>query len=152
MVKKKTDEQTVNLQKQLEELKAKYLRALADYQNLEKRNFGEKQEIRRYAIQDFVQRLLAIVDTFENAQINLKDQGLALGLKELEALFTEYGIVKIEALGKEFNPHEMECLEVVDLPAQAGGEENKVLEVTQTGYKMHEKVIRPAKVKAGKGG
>ncbi len=145
-MKKKIDEQIKGLQQQLDELKAKYLRALADYQNLEKRNFGEKQEVRKYAVQDFVQRLLAIVDTFENAQTNLSDQGLALGLKELEALFAEYGIVKIEALGKEFNPHEMECLEVV------AGEENKVLEVTQTGYKMQEKVIRPAKVKVGKGG
>lgn len=145
-MKKKIDEQISVLQQQLDELKAKYLRALADYQNLEKRNFNEREELRKYAIQDFVQRLLAIVDTIENAQANLKDQGLALGLKELAVLFTEYGIMKIEAMGKEFNPHEMECIEVV------AGEENKILAVTQTGYKMQEKVIRPAKVKVGKGG
>ncbi len=132
------------LQKQIDELKAKYLRALADYQNLEKRAAGEKEETRKFAIELFLKRLLPVVDTFERAQRHLNDQGLTLALKEVSALLEEYNVVKMEVVGKVFNPHEMECLEAVM------GEENKVIEEILPGYRLREKVLRVAQVKVGK--
>ncbi|MBI3385545.1 nucleotide exchange factor GrpE [Candidatus Gottesmanbacteria bacterium] len=144
---KKHDDQTKHseeLKKQVEEWKNKYLRALADYQNLEKRSHSEKEETRRYAVEVFLRQLLPVVDTLEQAGKHLNDQGLALALKELWAILTEFGIVKIDALGCTFNPHEMECIEVVP------GEENKVMEESLPGYRLHDKVLRVAQVKVGK--
>lgn len=132
------------LQKQIEELKTKYLRALADYQNLEKRVHAEKEATRKFAGEVFLKRLLPILDTFELAQKHLNDPGLALALKELYAFFAEYGVSKIKVLGNEFNPQEMECLEVVE------GENNKVTAEVLPGYRFHGKVLRVARVKVGK--
>ncbi len=144
---KKHDDQTKQkdeLKKHAEEWKAKYLRALADYQNLEKRTHSEKEESRRFAIEVFLERLLPVIDTLERATRHLNDQGLALALKEFEAALSEFGVTKIETVGRVFNPHEMECVEVV------GGEENKVVEELQPGYRLHDKILRVAKVKVGK--
>ena len=127
----------------VDDWKTKYVRALADYQNLEKRTWNEKEETRRFAIQVFLERLLPVVDTFERATKHINDQGLTLALKELEAVLTEFGVTKIKTTGREFNPHEMECIEVTT------GEENKVVEELQSGYKLHEKILRVAKVKVG---
>lgn len=127
-----------------EDWKSKYLRALADYQNLEKRTHAEKEETRRFAVQIFLERLLPVIDTLERATMHLNDQGLTLALKEFEAALSEIGVTKIETRGKVFNPHEMECIEVV------AGEDNKVVEETQAGYKFHDKIVRVAQVKVGK--
>lgn len=128
---------------QQEDWKSKYLRALADYQNLEKRTHSEKEETRRFAIQIFLERLLPVLDTLERATKHLHDQGLTLAIKEFEAILSEFGVTRIETVGKEFNPHEMECIEVIV------GEENIVKEETQAGYKLHDKILRVAQVKVG---
>ena len=70
----------------VDDWKTKYVRALADYQNLEKRTWNEKEESRRFAIQIFLERLLPVVDTFERATKHINDQGLTLAQKELEAV------------------------------------------------------------------
>ncbi len=140
---KKTEEADV-LEKQVEEWKGKYLRALADYQNLEKRTYTEKEEIQKFAAENMLERLLPVLDSFELAQRHLNDQGLALALKEWYAFLTERGVQKIETLGRDFNPHEMECIEVID------GEENKVIEEVLPGYTLFDRVLRVAQVKVGK--
>ena len=127
-----------------EEWKNKYLRALADYQNLEKRKSEELGEVRKFAGEVILSKLLPIVDTFARAQENLNDQGLKLALNELEAFIADFGVKELEVVGKPFNPHEMECIEVVD------GEDNIVIEEVFPGYALHGKVIRVAQVKVGK--
>jgi len=142
-MKKKTDEQTELLKKQIEEQKSKYLRALADYQNLEKRAAQEQQDFRKHAAAELIRSLLAVLDALEKAQDHLKDEGLKLAIGNFQAVLKQHGLVKIEVLDKPFNPHEMECVEV------ASGEDSKVIEEIQTGYKMHGKILRAAKVKVG---
>lgn len=143
-MKRKTEEQPAELKKQLEEWKGKYLRALADYQNLEKRTHAQIEETRKFAVEIFLKRLLPVLDTLERAQQHLADHGLALVLKEVATLLSEYGVEKIKTHGRAFNPHEMECIEVVD------GEENRVMEEVMPGYRLQGKVLRVAKVKVGK--
>ena len=143
-MKKKTDEDTELLQKQIEEWKSKYLRALADYQNLEKRTSEEKQEIRRYASERILLKLLPVFDTLVKAQSHLNDKGLELVLKEFHAILLEQGVSRIDVVEKEFNPHEMECVEVVE------GQDNVVVEEVLPGYMIHGKVLRVARVKVGK--
>lgn len=143
-MKKKQNDQTDELQKQIEEWKGKYLRALADYQNLEKRSREEKAEIRGFAAETVLIKLLPVVDTFERAQVHLHDAGLSLALKDLGVFFESQGVVKLEVVGKPFDPSCMECIEVVD------GEDNIVVKELTCGYALHGKVIRVARVKVGK--
>lgn len=143
-MKKKTDEELIALQKQGEDWKNKYLRALADYQNFEKRTHAEKEETRKFAVRIFLERLLPVADTVAKAQQHLSDPGLGLALKELDALLSEFGVEKIQTVGLSFNPHEMECIEVI------AGNDNEVMEESLPGYRLHGKVLRVAQVKVGK--
>lgn len=136
-MKKKHDEQAENW-------KSKYLRALADYQNLEKRMQAEKMEIRRFAAEVVIARLLPTIDTLSKASEHTNDAGLTLALKELHAALSEFGVQKLAVVGKPFNPHEMECIEVV------AGNNNIVVEELLPGYRLHDKILRVAQVKVGK--
>lgn len=138
-MKKKHEEETIDW-------KSKYLRALADYQNLEKRTQQEKQQIRKYAAETVTARLLPALDTLTKASTHIKDTGLELALKELSAVLAEQGVEKIEVVGKPFDPHRMECIEVV------AGADNIVIEELLPGYRLHDKILRVAQVKVGKGG
>lgn len=124
--------------------KNKYLRALADYQNLEKRTREQVSEARTFASEVVLARLLSVVDTFRKAKEHLKDPGLDLAFKELDAVLVEQGAEKMEVVGLPFNPHEMECIEVVE------GADNKVVEEVLPGYRFRGKVLRVAQVKVGK--
>lgn len=143
-MKKHSSEEVETLKKQVEEWKEKYLRALADYHNLEKRKTAETMEVRRYAGEILLIKLLPVIDTFEQAQAHLNDAGLAISLKKVASFLDEQGVKKIEVVGRAFNPHEMECIEVAD------GEDNQVMEEVLPGYTFRGKLIRAAKVKVGK--
>ena len=157
---KKTDEkkdsgahlkQLDDLTQELERVKAerddwkgKCMRALADYQNLERRGREEKDEVRTYAAEIILGRLLPFVDTISRVAKHVDDMGLKLALKELAAILQEQGVTQMEVIGKEFNAHEMECIEVVE------GEDNTVVEELLPGYLFRGKVLRVAQVKVGK--
>lgn len=147
-MKKKDDTQPnkeEELQKQVDEWKNKYLRALADYQNLEKRSRDHVGEARKFAAEIVLSRLLPVADTLKKAKDHVKDPGIDLTYKELQAVLEEQGVEKIDVLGRQFDPHEMECVEVVD------GEDNKVIEEVLPGYRFRGKILRVAQVKVGKG-
>jgi len=128
----------------VEEWKTKYMRALADYQNLEKRTAERVSEVRQYAAESVLTRLLPVVDTFGKVTEHINDPGLALAYKELLSVLTEQGVEKIDVVGREFDPVEMDCIEVVS------GNDNEVVEEVQTGYRFRGKVLRVARVKVGK--
>ena len=143
-MKKKSDTQLEELSKEVEEWKNKYLRALADYQNLEKRKEEEVASVRKFASEILLGRLLPVADTFTTAAGHLKDPGLDLAIKQLLVFFQDAGVEKIETVGRQFNPHEMECIEVV------GGKENEVVNEVLPGYRLRGKILRVAQVKVGK--
>jgi len=140
----KTEQSDENLKK-IEELTNNWKRALADYQNLQKRTEREKIEFAQYSNSILIARLLTIVDYLERVQTYLNDNGLDLAIKEFKRLLEEEGLQEIEVLNKDFNPLEMEAVEAI------GGEEGtgKVTEVISKGYRLKDKIIRPAKVKVG---
>jgi len=131
------------LEEKISELTNNWKRALADYQNLEKRYDKEKQDFVQFATSGLILKLLSALDHFERIQNYLKDDGLDLAIKEFKKVLVEEGLDEIEALGQQFNPMEMEAIEVGE------GEEGKVLEVLQKGYRLKGRVLRPAKVKVG---
>ncbi|HLD24961.1 MAG TPA: nucleotide exchange factor GrpE [Patescibacteria group bacterium] len=132
------------MKKQTEDWKSKYLRALADYQNLEKRTSERVNEVRQFAAEIMLSRLLPIVDTFSKVKEHLKDPGLELAYKELLSVLTEQGVEHIEVIGRQFDPMSMDCVEVVP------GNDNEVVEEVLPGYRFRGKILRVAKVKVGK--
>jgi molecular chaperone GrpE len=133
-----------DIKNEIEEWKAKYLRAIADYQNLERRNREEKEEVRKYAGEVILGRMLSAIDTLQKAKDHIKDTGLDLACNEFTAVLQEHGVEKMHTVGEVFDPHQMECIEVVE------GEDNTVIEELLPGYRYHGKVLRVAQVKVGK--
>lgn len=134
----------LKIQTELEDLTKRWKRALADYQNLEKRVETGQQEFVRFANAGLVLKILPALDTLKKAEKHLQDEGLRLAIKQLRDGLEEEGLKRIEVLGRDFDPNLMECVGVEE------GEENKVLEETRTGYWLNEKLLRPAQVKVGK--
>lgn len=133
------------LKKQIEDWKAKYMRALADYQNLERRVSRDSQEIREQISREILHGVLVVLDDIQRAQHHIKDEGLSRALQGFDRWLALYNVTPIDVLHKQFNPHEMECVEVIE-----SDKENEVVEVVRTGYTMGNTMLRPALVKVGK--
>lgn len=143
--KKKTDNiKNEELQQRIEELEDKYKRALADYQNLEKRAVGERREWIKTANKDLLLRLLPGLDALMLAARHVSDQGLKLSIEKFLEILKNEGVEKIETAEKMFDPISMECIEIVE------GEEGKVIEELRFGYRLYDNILRPAQVRVGK--
>lgn len=145
-MKKQTSDENIEKIKQEGELwKNKYLRALADYQNLEKRTISERSEKIKYAAVNFITKLLSAVDTLEVAEKSVNDKGLTIGMNQLRDIITSEGVKKIDVVGKKFDPFTMECTEIVE-----SDQDEVVTEEVRAGYMMDDKLIRAARVKVAK--
>ncbi len=122
--------------------KSKCLRALADYQNLLRRTMLEREEDRKYAGASTLTQLFPVIDSLIHANDHITDEGLALTLKEFDASLMRLGLEIINPIGRDFDIETMECIE-------ANGNETKVTSVVSRGYRMHGKLLRPAKVIVG---
>lgn len=128
-----------------EEWKNKYLRALADYQNFEKRVQEERSTLIKSANKVFIIKCLPFLDVLEKAEVFITDKNLKLVKDSFSKILKDEGLEEIDVLGKPFDPH---YAEVVDMTA--GKENGIVLEVLRKGYKLHGVVIRVAQVKVSK--
>lgn len=151
-VKKRTDLEIVNLKKELEktirekdEYKNKYLRALADYQNFEKRVKSESEWLKQKGKEEIIIKLFPFLDNLEKAEIFIKDDGLKQIKNSFYQILKEEKIEEIEVIGKTFDPHLAEAVEVVE-----GEKDNVVVEVVRKGYRRGEKILRVAQVKVSK--
>lgn len=134
-----------NLKQQVEEFKNKYLRALADYQNLEKRIGEERFELMKMANKNLLVKILPFLDNLEKAEVFIKDQGLKISKDHFLQILKETGLEEMNILNKDFDPMSSEAVDIVP-----GKEENKVVEVLRKGYKFEDKIIRVAQVKVSK--
>ncbi len=136
------------------ELNDKRLRIAAEFENFRKRNISEKSDWIKNANQRIVLELCDVIDNFERAlhpeiEKNLEaySKGIELIFQQLENVLKKEGVEKIEALEEEFDPNFHEAL--AHIPSEL--EENKIAAVIQNGYKMNDKVIRPARVAVSNG-
>lgn len=138
---------------QLREYKDKYVRLLAENENTRKRLQRERQESVRHAIADVMIEFLHPLDHLEQAlkfadQAAPEVQNWALGFRMIVTQFKDalanHGVFAFEAEGKEFDPHLHEAVEVVSTDTHPPG---IVLEELARGYKIGERVLRPARVK-----
>lgn len=133
------------LKEQVEELTNRWKRALADYQNLEKRYEKEKNDFVQFANANLILKLLGVLGHLERAAEHIKDRGLDIVVGEFKKVLEQEGVEEIKALAEEFNPEIMEAVEVVK-----GEQKNKVAEVVSKGYLLKGKLLLPAKVKVFK--
>lgn len=145
MAKKPAPNQLQHLENQITDLDSKFKRALADYQNLEKRHSQDKQNLIRFANENLLHKLLSVLDDLERAQNHLNDSGLGLVISQFYRQLESEGVKAVDSTGKPFNPETMDCTDVV------AGEKNQVVKTVIKGYLYHDKVLRPAKVEVGSG-
>lgn len=132
-----------NLHQQVTDLEAKWKRAVADYRNLERRVNDQQRVVVKWANAMLIEKLLVIMDDLGRANKQLQDKGLELVIERFRDVLKSEGVEPIEALGRDFDPELMECLETV------AGVKNQVVKVVLTGYTLNGKVLRPAKVAVG---
>jgi molecular chaperone GrpE len=140
-------------QKQIDELKDKYLRAIAEFDNYKKRVIKEKAELIRNGGEKAVTAILPVLDDLERALSDksedpkaIKDGFLLIFNKFLKSLET-LGVKKIETQDKDFDTDYHEAVAMV--PGMGDDKKGKVVDCLQTGYSMNDKVIRHAKVAVG---
>ena len=144
-VQEKIENEEIKKQKEnVEELEDKYKRALADYQNLEKRVREERIDWIKTANKELLLRLLPVLDTLLLAQKHSQDKNLEISAAQFLGVLKSEGVEKIVTEGQEFNPITMECI-----ATQEGGE-GKVVAELRPGYLLNDVVLRVAQVKVGK--
>ena len=145
------EEKLHSVMQDLEELKDRHARKLAEFDNMRRRTEREKNEYFKNAVADLARSFLPIVDDFERAMSHASPeerksdfgQGIGLIRRQLVDLLQRQGLQEVETSG-EFNPniHEAVATEPVDdLPA------NTILEVLRKGYVLNDRLVRPAWVK-----
>ena len=129
------------LNKESEEWKSKYLRALADYQNLERRTNDRLSSDQKNAVKKIVLKLLPVIDDLEKAQSQLKDNGIKLILDKFLSVLKSENIERKGCLNEKYDEKIMECTNVVD-----GEKEDQVVAEIRLAYFMGDEVIRTAQV------
>ena len=135
------DPKIAELEAKINELNDKYLRSLADYQNLEKQTASWREDFVKFANQGLIMKLLEVLDDLEKAQDHLKDDGLKIIVDKLSNILKNNGIEEITAEGQDFSPETMEVIQT-----EPGEEQHRVAKVLQKGYILNGRVIRPVKV------
>jgi molecular chaperone GrpE len=133
------------------EVQDKHLRTLADWDNYRKRMQREKEDAIKYASEGLLEKLLPVIDNFElglqaaQSSPNASSivQGLTMVLSQLQNVLKEAGVEPIEAVGKPFDPNFHEALG--DRPTTEYPE-GTVMSQTRKGYKLKDRLLRPAAV------
>jgi molecular chaperone GrpE len=127
-------------------------RMQAEFDNARKRAAKEQQDFRDYALADTIKSLIPVLDSFDRAlqtspQKSEFHSGMELIHKQLVDALGKLGVRQIEAKGEQFDPRYHEAIEMVDTEA---AEDHQVLEELQRGYKLKDRLLRPAMVKVAR--
>jgi len=129
-----------------------WLRAKAEAYNIRKRTQIELANAYKYAIESIATELLPVKDSLEAtlaadaAVFDALKSGVDLTLKQLNAVFEKANLTEINPIGEKFDPHRHQAISM--LPSEK--EPNTIINVLQKGYKLHDRVIRPALVTIAK--
>jgi molecular chaperone GrpE len=127
-------------------------RAQAEFENARRRATKEQQDFRDYAAADAIKSLLPVIDSFERA-LQVKSEagdfrsGVELIYKQFQDVLAKLGVRAIPAKGEPFDPHVHEAIEMVET---ADAPDHEVIEELQRGYKLKDRLLRPAMVKVAK--
>ena len=143
-------------------LKDQLLRAMAETENVRRRAQREREDSVKYAAAAVIKDLLGVADNLqralesvpaelaeENDQLKNLRLGVEMTRKELDAVFERHNIRTINPLGEKLDPHLHEAMYEVEDPSKPAG---TVVQVIQSGYRLHDRLLRPARVGISKGG
>lgn len=152
----------VDAEAEIADLKDKLLRALADTENLRRRAQKDREDALKYSAANFARDMLSVGDNLRRAIESIPEdgdpdgtalagfiEGVALTEKELLSTLERHGISKIDPMGQKFDPQFHEAMFEAPVP---GAENGTVFQVLETGYVIHDRLLRPAKVGIAKGG
>jgi molecular chaperone GrpE len=146
-------DEIIDLRKERDNLQDRLLRQAAEFDNYRKRVERERRDSAQFAAVDFVQDLLPVIDDFERAlQIEAPGsesyrQGLQIIHRALMDMLRKRGVTPIEAIGTDFDPQIHQAVAYEEAPDRRDGE---VMEQFTRGYRLGDKLIRPAMVKVAK--
>lgn len=145
----KISEEVETFKKEAEDLKDKYLRAVAEIENMKKRFLKEREENKLYSLQDFFKEFLIILDNLKRASVeenNLKavKEGLELIIKQIETLLGKYGVK--EELSKEGDSFDPYFQEAISSERTKGVDKPTILKIFQRGYFLYDRLLRPTLV------
>ena len=143
------------LQKEINELKDKLLRTVAELDNTRKRNTQQVSDLKKYAITDFAKQMITVVENFhliiENAPKELIEKnedltkfykGIEITHSDLEGLFEKNGITRIYPLGEKFDHNLHQVVSQVKSDKEAG----TIIQVLQAGYTLNQRILKEAMV------
>jgi len=129
-----------------------WMYAKAEGENIRRRAMDDIDKARKFAIEKFSGELLAVMDSLqaatsvENATLESYRDGVELTLKQLSSAFEKFNLFEINPLGEKFDPNWHQAISAVESDA----EPNTVVTVLQKGYRLNERVLRPALVMVAK--
>ena len=141
------------LEKEIADYKDRLLRKQADFENFRKRMLREREDSARYANATLLSDIIGLIDDFERAIRSAEEsqdfgtflQGISMIEKQfVELLESRWGLKRFTSVGEGFDPNRHEAVLRVEGPA---GSKPTVVEDYQKGYYLHERVLRPARVK-----
>jgi len=149
------ESKTPSLEQQLEELKDKYLRQMAEFDNYRKRTLKEKTELILGGANKTVAAMLPVLDDMERAMANASkaesmeklEEGWELIFKKMMKQLETLGVKKMDVVGKDFDVDYHEAIAMV--PGMGDDKKGKVVDCVETGYMLGDKVVRHAKVAVG---
>jgi molecular chaperone GrpE len=147
-------EPSSDLQKERDDLYDRLLRKTAEFDNFRKRVERDRKDMIEWAAADVIGELLTIVDDFDRAlaadappEAQAYKSGLELIQRQLAELLKKRGVTPVEALGADFDPHVHQAVAYEEVP---GAREGEVVGVMAKGYKLGDRLLRPALVKVAK--
>ena len=143
------------LEEQLAQQKDQYIRLYAEFENYKRRTQKEKLDFAQYANRNMMTSMLTILDDFERALKEISKSGDSENLKGVELIYNKFknaliekGLKSVEVKsGDDFNVDFHEA--ITQIPAPSDELKGKIVDVVETGYQLHDKVIRFAKVVIG---
>lgn len=152
----KQKEQIEDLEQEVGELKDKYIRLYAEFDNFRKRTARERLELMKTAGQDILQDLLPVLDDLDRAKEMVEKSGKAEDLQsgfdliahKLKKSLEAKGLTPMDSMGQPFDPEWHEA--ITEIPAPSEDMKGKVVDVIEKGYLLNDKIIRYAKVVVGK--
>lgn len=161
------EDPVVRLEGEVAVLKDQLLRALAETENIRRRSARERDDAVKFAAVPLIKDIIGVADNLRralssvpadaaggneaggNEQLKTLLDGVEMTEKDLQSVFARHGIERIDPMGERLDPHFHEALfEVPDASVPAG----TVVQVLQAGYRLRERLIRPAQVGIAKGG
>ena len=154
------EEQILALQAEITSTKDRALRALAEAENTRRRAVKEREEATKYGIAEMAREMLAVADNFNMALGAITDDmrqdekfgplvaGIEMTSRQLHQSLERFGVRQFKPEGQMFDPHQHEVFMQIE---NTGKEPGTIVNVIQSGYTIHDRLLRPARVVIAKG-